>query len=256
MLRTIQNTVFIGKLLHHLEKVDSTNAYIQHLLKEQKLPDGFMAIADEQFAGKGLAGNIWLAEPGKNFTGSVLLYPAFLIPQHIYFLNKAVALAVRNTVAHYLPEFSVLIKWPNDIYVSYQKIAGILIETALSNSGVQHAIIGVGMNVNQQAFPEYLSSATSIITLNNLFTDLQELSEFFCGELEKQYLLLRSYRFNKLDEQYHSNLYGMHELKLFKKDMQEFEAVIMGVNAFGKLMLSINGNEKEFAMKEVQLLMN
>ena len=67
------------------------------------------------------------------------------------------------------------IKWPNDILAGNDKIAGILIENTLKEQKIQAAIIGIGLNVNQESFPVFSRKATSIKNCLQKEIDLEEL---------------------------------------------------------------------------------
>ena len=71
------------------------------------------------------------------------------------------ALVVRDLVAKYLPG-SVTIKWPNDIYFNDRKAGGILIENTYQGTNWTWAIVGIGININQTAFPKDLPNPVSV----------------------------------------------------------------------------------------------
>jgi BirA family biotin operon repressor/biotin-[acetyl-CoA-carboxylase] ligase len=241
-------------VLHHLEKVDSTNAYLQYFIASsaELLPEGFTVVADEQFAGKGQLGASWEAAPGQNLTASFLLYAKFLSPKQVFYLNKAVALAVRDCVSGYAA--AVKIKWPNDIYVDDRKIAGILIENSLSTNAVQQSIIGVGINVNQTEFDAALPNPVSMRMFSKKVFALEEILHVLCSEIEKKYLLLRSMQFSKIDDAFHEHLLGMNQEKIFMRGDEMFSGTIRGVNENGKLLVETDKNIFEFGMKEVRML--
>ncbi|MBK9336717.1 MAG: biotin--[acetyl-CoA-carboxylase] ligase [Lewinellaceae bacterium] len=129
------NTLFIGKVYHRFDALPSTNDYARELLAKSKPPEGTVLRAASQSAGRGQYGSRWLSAAGQNLTLSIILYPKWLQVAEQFRLSEAVALAVRDTVVAALPHASgagVLIKWPNDVYLSDRKIAGILIQNALN----------------------------------------------------------------------------------------------------------------------------
>lgn len=85
-----------------------------------------------------------------NLTFSAVLCPAGLRAESQFYLSKAVALSVSDTVDSFGIESRI--KWPNDIYVGDGKVAGILIENDLMGACVSRSIAGIGLNVNQTAF--------------------------------------------------------------------------------------------------------
>jgi len=112
-------------VVHRFEEVDSTNRV---LLDEARAgaPDGTVAVAAFQRAGRGRLGRRWEAPPGSNLLMSVLLRPG-LVPGELHLCTVAVALAAADAcaaVAGLEPE----LKWPNDLMVGERKLAGILAE--------------------------------------------------------------------------------------------------------------------------------
>src|SRR3954466_1218091 len=90
------NTLFIGQNIIQLDSIDSTNTYTRDLLSKERLVEGSVIIAKEQFAGRGQMGNSWATEAGKNITLSIVLYPDFLEADKQFFLNMAIALAIKD----------------------------------------------------------------------------------------------------------------------------------------------------------------
>lgn len=160
LLRALENTVFLGKELIHLDRVDSTNTYLKELLNSDKRPnEGLLVFAEDQFAGKGQLGATWKSELGENIAVSILFSPTFLEPKQIFYFNKAIALAVRDCVEYFMgkqPEqkIKVSIKWPNDILVGDRKVAGVLIENIFRANTIENSIVGIGINVNQEFIKE------------------------------------------------------------------------------------------------------
>ena len=111
-------------------------------------------MAENQFAGRGQMQNGWFTEAGKNLTFSLLLNPEFLDLNDQFDLNRAVSLGVYDTLVPLLGE-QLKIKWPNDNYYADYKIGGILIENLVQATQIRHAIIGIGLNVNQEVFPKF-----------------------------------------------------------------------------------------------------
>ena len=138
---------FTGKNLVHLERISSTNSYIQELLSNSTpLADGSVIMADEQTHGRGQQGNFWESEPHQNLTFSIYYMPDFLNIDRQYFLSIAVCLGICDFLEKYA-EKDFLVKWPNDIYYKDKKIAGILIENSLMGDKIKHSIIGIGINI-------------------------------------------------------------------------------------------------------------
>lgn len=252
-MRPLSHTLFIGRDLQHFNRLDSTNTYLRNLIAVQteKIAEGLTVITDEQFAGKGQLGAGWISGPGKNLTLSILLRPTFLLPPEIFYLNKAVALAVRDCAADFLSGQTIRIKWPNDIYAGNKKIAGILIENGFQTTAVQFSIVGIGLNVNQTEFDPALPNPVSMAILANYDFELQDVLEKLCIAIERYYLMLRRFDFKQVDDLYHIHLYGTGKERQFKTGGNSFTGIIHGVDANGKLILETGGEMKKFEVKEI-----
>ncbi len=110
--------------------------------------EGLCVVAETQTAGRGRLGRAWYSPPGAALYFSLLLRPALPATQAGW-LSMLAALAVLDGAAEILgPTGALALKWPNDVLLSGRKLAGILIETALSGPVLEHVIVGVGLNVN------------------------------------------------------------------------------------------------------------
>lgn len=197
--------------------------------------------ADFQTGGKGQFGRSWQSAKGYNLTLSVLLLPHFLDTRQIFDLNIAVALALRDAVFSFLEKKDGLfVKWPNDLIWDDKKLAGILIETAVSPSGgVQRAVVGIGLNVNQREFASELTRATSMALIGDREFDLQEVQDAIFNALEQRYLQLKSGRTEALKADYLQALWGMGK-RMGCRDLgtgKRMEVEITGVDEHGRMLL-------------------
>jgi BirA family biotin operon repressor/biotin-[acetyl-CoA-carboxylase] ligase len=140
-------------------RIDSTNRY---LLGEASGPDaapegpagapeGMVAIADEQTAGRGRHGRTWTTAPGAALLVSVLLRPQ-LPPERLHLVTLAAAVAATDAVRA-VGGFEARVKWPNDLVVDDRKLAGVLAEA----DGAGAVVVGMGLNLRPDAFPSELS---------------------------------------------------------------------------------------------------
>jgi BirA family transcriptional regulator, biotin operon repressor / biotin---[acetyl-CoA-carboxylase] ligase len=140
--------------VRHFQSIDSTNRY---LLDEARAgaPQGVVAVADYQTAGRGRRGRSWTAPPGSNLLASVLLRPRLSPPERPLAL-AAVALAARDAVKA-TTGIAVGVKWPNDLVApDGRKVAGVLAEADTDDAagdGATHSdapavVVGIGINCN------------------------------------------------------------------------------------------------------------
>ena len=126
---------------------------------------GDVFVADMQTAGRGRLDHRWLSAPGENLMMSAVVDVVDVPPHEAATLPLVAGLAVAQAVsgvfaAHGDPSRTadVKIKWPNDVLIDRRKICGILCERNGDN-----VIVGIGVNVNQTAFPPEISDrATSV----------------------------------------------------------------------------------------------
>ncbi len=245
---------FVGQKLVSLPIVDSTNNYLrEQLAKVEPVPEGTVIMAEEQFAGRGQSDNMWLAEPGKNLTFSILFNPSFISPEKQFSLNKAVSTGINDALCKIIGD-DLKIKWPNDIYVKNKKIGGVLIENIIQGKLLKHAMVGVGINVNQKNFPDSLKNVTSLIQILHQNYNVLELLADVCRAIELRYLQLKEGFTEDIDLAYLKNLYGLNSALDFETAGKKIRGVITGVNQTGLLEIESGGRNLKFASKEIAFL--
>lgn len=157
----------LGDPLHVLARTGSTNDDAKAGAKEGA-PHGAVWLAEEQSAGRGRQGRTWSAARGDGLLFSVLLRLA-CPPANVPLVSLVAGLAVRDAVAKAAPAAEVLVKWPNDVVVRTasgdRKIAGILVESSLMGSKVEHVVIGIGLNVHTREFPPEIAEVATSVAL-------------------------------------------------------------------------------------------
>jgi BirA family biotin operon repressor/biotin-[acetyl-CoA-carboxylase] ligase len=140
-------TRFVGRTVHYWPAVGSTNDELKRLA-EAGAPEGTLAIADEQTAGRGrLRGRTWVAPAGSSLLMSLLFRPAWLAPAQAQQITMLCALAAADAVAQ-LTGLQPGLKWPNDLLLDGKKLAGVLTELGFVGDKLAWAVVGVGLNVN------------------------------------------------------------------------------------------------------------
>jgi len=143
--------------------IDSTNRWLLDEAR-QGAPEGLVAVADHQTAGRGRRGRTWSAPPGSSLLVSVLLRPR-IDTQHVHVLTMAAAVALRAAV-HEVAGVRAEVKWPNDLVVGDRKLAGLLAEADLTAGGdVDAVVIGAGCNVQWTDFPPEIAAVATACNL-------------------------------------------------------------------------------------------
>ena len=248
------DTLFVGQNIINLDETDSTNTYAINLLKEIPVADGTLVFTHKQTKGRGQVGNIWQAESGKNLTFSLVLHPGFLPADKQFYLSKITSLAVFSMLTEFLDSslYDMKIKWPNDILVNNQKIAGILIENVLRTNYLQSSVVGVGININQLNFAGINKQVTSLAALLEKEFDLKELLSLFCKHFEAFYLTLKQGNFTKITQAYLQQLYRFNQWANYYASNETFSAKITAIEENGLLVLTNQQNQTlKFNFKEV-----
>jgi BirA family biotin operon repressor/biotin-[acetyl-CoA-carboxylase] ligase len=246
----------MGKEFHYFPELPSTNQMALSFVSKSKPSEGTAVFTPNQTAGRGQIGSRWESEPHQNMALSLILYPKTLAIRQQFMLNKAVALAVRDTVAALLDDSqrSVWVKWSNDIYVGKEKIAGILIQNGIQGTHLQYSIIGIGLNVNQIKFSNNASNATSLKLQTGATYDLTLILKQICQKMEQYYLLLKFGHFDRLDALYLQHLYQYQQSAWYQRlDGSFFRGTITGVTDTGRLQMQTDGEIIEtFDLKEIK----
>lgn len=154
----------IGTPHVHHRVTDSTNERAK-ALAVAGAPHGTLVTADEQTAGRGRQGRVWTAPPGSALLMSVVLRDFDVL------LPLAAAVAICDAV-----EPRCTIKWPNDVWIDGRKLSGILVE---GRPQAGWAVLGIGLNVTTEAFPEELAEIATSLRL----AGVQTTPEAVLGEL-------------------------------------------------------------------------
>lgn len=246
-------SVFIGKETIWLEQTASTNEHAGRLLQQDRPPDGTVVVARAQAKGRGQGNNSWESEAGKNLTFSLILYPDIVPPEELFSLSKVTSLGIADYLSSIFHDVSI--KWPNDIYIQEDKVAGILIENSMGGNRIDYSIIGVGLNVNQTVFRSNAPNPTSMKLRAARDFCLQEVLPQVLTYIEGRYLQLFSYWADQQNQDYMDKLYRLNEYHPYRSQGHTFIARIVHVADNGQLVLQKqDGEQVRFHYKEVQFL--
>lgn len=255
------NTSLQAKVAYRFEALPSTNAAaIAHINAGDFPAPGAVYLTEAQTAGRGQGSNQWHATPGANLTLSLVAYPDHLSVDQLFVLNQFVSLAVADTVRYFLPTAQaagVRVKWPNDVYVDDQKIAGILIQNGLRGAAVSWSVMGIGLNVNETTFTsELTTTATSLALLTGEEIDLESVLKVLLANLEQGYAQTEMTQLPILKGRYRRMQYRLEEPGKFTDVAtgQTFMGLILGVTDGGQLRVATSGGERLFALREVRYL--
>ena len=161
---TVAERGVFGARLHYFTEVPSTND-LAAKAAERGEPEGTTFVAAAQTAGRGRLGRVWFSPPGAGLYFSIVIRRASIAPWITLAAGVAVAQGIRSATG--LP---LQIKWPNDVVAvggaglrARRKIAGILAEAASGPEGLQHVVVGIGINIAPAAYPPELADRAGSI---------------------------------------------------------------------------------------------
>ncbi|MCX7743907.1 MAG: biotin--[acetyl-CoA-carboxylase] ligase [Flavobacteriales bacterium] len=246
--------LIIGNTLMEVESCTSTNDLLRETIEKSFQAEGFVLFASHQTAGRGQIGTKWHSHPGESLTFSLWLKPKFLHPSRQFLLNMAISNALIEFMKQHISRISQ-IKWPNDLYIGNQKSGGILIENFLTQHQISGSIVGIGINLNQTAFPPELPNPVSWKQVTGMsFQPKAVLTQLF-SYLNTWYLLLRTGAEQRIKEYYMQHLLGYNCWKYFEDKTEKFEGIIQGVDTAGRLIVAKKSGETcVYQLKEIQFV--
>ncbi len=237
-------TEWAGQEIYFCQETGSTNTEINQLA-EKGMPHGTLAVAECQTGGKGRRGRGWVSPSGVNIYMSILLRPD-LAPDQASMLTLVMALAASKAIDECC-EVKTQIKWPNDILLHRKKIVGILTEMTAEPDYINHVVIGIGINTNQEEMPEEIKkNATSIRIETGKVTDRTALLERVMYHFENEYdRFEKSRNMGALCADYNERLVNLNQVVRVLEPGNEYEGTAEGIDETGKLRVVREDGTKE-----------
>lgn len=222
--------------VHYFESVDSTNNVVK-LMAEEGAEHGTVVVADVQTAGRGRIGREWTSPKNGGIWMSVLLRPD-IRPENASRLTLVAAMAVRETLAK-KTGVDCWIKWPNDIVTNGKKICGILTEMKSQAGEVNYIVVGIGINVNIERFPEELTeTASSLYIETGRSFERSEIIEEFGKSFAKYYdIFMLTQDMSVLMMEYNNCLANYNNKVKILDTRNTYTGVSEGINEAGELLV-------------------
>ncbi|KPY90369.1 bifunctional biotin--[acetyl-CoA-carboxylase] ligase/biotin operon repressor BirA [Pseudomonas syringae group genomosp. 7] len=232
------------------DTIDSTNAEAARLIAQgESMP--LLVVAEQQTSGRGRRGRKWVSPFAENLYYSLVLRIDGGMRQ-LEGLSLLVGLAVMNVLRD-MGVHGAGLKWPNDVLVGRQKIAGILLELIGDPADVCHVIIGIGVNVNMRSSFEVDQLWTSIRLETGSLIDRNQIAALIGSQLDALLVVHRKEGFAAFQKEWErGHLWQGAAVKLLS-GIQEVEGVVLGVDSLGALRLEVSGVEKSFSGGELSL---
>ena len=156
-------TEFFGKVgIYHFIETDSTNIQAKALALDGA-PEGTLVVAEKQNMGKGRKGRKWFSDSIGGIYCTMILRPS-TTPNEALKIPLLTALVAVKTLLK-TTSLKPTIKWPNDILVNGKKLGGILTEISTEVDAVDFVIVGFGININTESFPEDIKDIATSVTI-------------------------------------------------------------------------------------------
>ncbi len=243
-LISVLDTVWAGQQVFFFEKTDSTNIQAKQL-GEKGMPHGTLVTANQQDKGRGRRGRFWESPAGSSIYMSILLRPE-IPPDKAPMLTLVMALSTAEGLKE-CTGLDVQIKWPNDIVLNGKKLVGILTEMSTEIDYINHVVIGVGINVNIQTFPEELNEkATSIYIETGHKIKRSKIIAVIMKYFEKNYaLFMQAQNLENLKDKYNSLLVNREKEVRILGAKEQFTAIALGINRHGELLVRREDGQEE-----------
>ncbi len=236
-----------------LKKVDSTNNYAMGLVQKGVAHSGDAVFAMEQTSGKGRRGKSWESLKGQDIVLTVISEMQWLPVLSQVQLSVAVAVACHDFFSGYTGN-DVKIKWPNDIFINDRKAGGILIENVIKGHIWQWAVIGIGLNINQEGLETRNLRAISLKQVTGKTYNARSLAKELHENVLAKISDLKSGGYNKMLDAYNKNLFARDKKVKLKKGNIIFETTVQRISSSGELITK-DVMERTFGFDEVEWIL-
>jgi BirA family transcriptional regulator, biotin operon repressor / biotin---[acetyl-CoA-carboxylase] ligase len=230
--------------VQHFNEIDSTNTYVKEHSDE---PEGLVALADFQTAGRGRMDRRWEAPARSSLLCSILFRPV-LEARQLQLVVALVALSARSALEK-LSGLRVALKWPNDLVVGADKLAGLLAEIVASENGLA-VVVGIGVNLSYDG-PED-TAGTSVRAQTGLTIVPRALLDILLEEIDSRRALLDESRGRAaLRDEYVRALATIGQHVRVEQSEHVVTGLATGVDDEGRLLVEVDGVVQTYAVGDV-----
>lgn len=235
-------TDIIGRKIYYFGTIDSTQNFAIELAKRPH-ENGSLVIADRQTQGRGRLNRKWVSPKGGVWM-SILLRPNFE-PSYTSLFPMATSLALAVSIEKTL-KIKTELKWPNDVTIKGNKVAGILIDASVESNKIDYLIIGIGINfkINPGTISKSIKQKKyGIATLisKDQGTRPAELVQQFLLELEKTYNNILTGNVGTIRKEWIKRSSTIGKNVTITTTTGTLKGKVTGIDKTGALILSRNG---------------
>lgn len=251
-IKSLLHTEWAGQELFCFDEIDSTNTKAKELA-EQGYPSGTLVVADRQIAGRGRRGRSWDSPAGIGIFMTLLLKPD-INPNNASMLTLVTALATAQAISD-VTGAEAKIKWPNDIVINGKKVCGILTEMSAQFDYINHIVIGIGINVHNESFPEEIrETASSLLLESGKRIHRANLIARFLERFEAGYaIFLQTEDLEGLMKDYNALLVNIQKQVRILDPKEPFEGKAIGITKRGELIVDTWESRKLVSSGEVSV---
>ena len=252
-IKSLMHTDWVAKEVLYFDTIDSTNTKAQELA-EKGYPSGTLVVADKQESGKGRRGRSWVSPSGTGIFMTLMIKPD-INPNNASMLTLVAALAVAKAITSVTGE-EALIKWPNDIVVNGKKVCGILTEMNAQFDYINHIVVGIGINVHNESFPEEISQMASSLTIEaggKRFHRAQIIAETMAYFEQYYDTFLKTQDLSALVREYDKLLVNRNKSVRVLDPKEPFDGKAMGITPKGELIVDTWESRKLVSSGEVSV---
>jgi BirA family biotin operon repressor/biotin-[acetyl-CoA-carboxylase] ligase len=232
--------------VEHFDHIDSTNTWLVDRARSGA-PEGTVAYADFQTAGRGRLDRVWEAAPGSSLLCSILLIPP-LDADELHLAVACVALGARAALVR-LSGVRPGLKWPNDLMVGDRKVAGLLAEVVQTDEGLA-VVVGIGVNLTTPASSD--ARATNIFTEAGVTITPRALLDILLEEVEWRRRALEDEQGTvRLREEYEGSLVTLGQTVRIQTQDETSVGEAIGVDHHGRLVVLVDGAKQVFDVGDV-----
>lgn len=248
---SLTDTTILNRIIY-LDEVDSTNTRAK-LEADTGAPGWTLVTADRQISGKGRRGRSFDSPAGVGIFMTLILKPDFP-PVKASMLTLISGLAVCKGLRE-VTGIPAMIKWPNDIVINGKKICGILTEMSSEMEYINYVVVGIGINVNNDKFPQDIADvATSVRLETGKVFRRSDIIASVIKHLKKYYdIFLRTEDLSLLKEEYNSLMINTGKRVLVIRGDENYEAVAKSIDNDGELIIERDGQVMKVMSGEVSV---
>ncbi len=243
-------TKVIGRKIIRYDSVESTNSIAKEMVRKGA-EEGAVVLAKVQTKGRGRKDRRWHSPEG-GLWFSVTIYPE-LQPDQAMLVTMTASIAITEGISSCC-DIKAYIKWPNDVLIDNQKVAGVLTELHADKEKLHHMVVGVGVNANNRLPAELRERATTLQRKKGSEVDKEQLFSEILRSMDRWYGILIDGRYDEI------RAHWLERSSIIGKNVRIHEhgskrtATVNGIDDKGRLLVDINGEQKVILTGDIELL--